>query len=137
MKFAMYLVVVIVVLSVGLLAFVRLAPTDPDRWHVAIPEQSSRDMPGGAIRVLSIGPEALMRVDAAARYLPRTEVIAGSVEAGRITYVTRSRVIGFPDYTTVEYADGLLRMHARLRFGRSDFGVNAERLQRLLTAAEG
>ena len=87
--------------------------------------------------ILSVEAAALARVDAAARALPRTRVLAGSVNEGRITYVTRSKVIGFPDYTTVEHSDGLLRMHARLRFGRSDLGVNAERLRHLLTAAEG
>jgi len=133
----MYLFAVICVLGIGALAFVRLAPTDPARWHTAIPETSSRNMTGCAIRVTKVGPEALARVDAVARDLPRTQAIAGSVDEGRITYVTRSKWIGFPDYTTVEYRDGLLRMHARLRFGRSDFGVNRERLERLLVAAQG
>lgn len=137
MKVGMYVVVIVVILVVSALAYVRLAPTDPTRWHVPVTAQTSSDQMGGAIRVLSTDAAALARVDAAARALPRTQVLAGSVDGGRITYVTRSRLIGFPDYTTVEYADGLLRMHARLRFGRSDFGVNAERLQRLLAAAEG
>lgn len=137
MKIAMYVTVLIAVLVIAVLGYVRLAPSDPDRWHVPVQATTSRDDTGGAIRVLSTDEVALARVDAAARALPRTRVLAGSVAEGRITYITRSRVIGFPDYTTVEYSDGLLRMHARLRFGRSDLGVNAERLQRLLAAAEG
>ena len=32
------------------------------------------------------------------------QVLAGSVEAGMITYVTRSRLMGFPDYTTIRAA---------------------------------
>ncbi|WP_299692605.1 DUF1499 domain-containing protein [uncultured Tateyamaria sp.] len=132
----MYIIVIIIILFVAALAYVRLAPSAPDRWHKPVDATTSSDRMGGAIRVLSTDEGALARVDAAARALPRTTVLAGSVEEGRITYVTRSKVIGFPDYTTVEYNDGLLRMYARLRFGRSDFGVNADRLQRLLTAAE-
>ncbi|MEL7125249.1 MAG: DUF1499 domain-containing protein [Pseudomonadota bacterium] len=137
MKIAMYITVLIAVLVIAVLGYVRLAPSDLDRWHVPVDASTSRDDTGGAIRVLSTDEGAMARVDAAARDLPRTQVLAGSVAEGRITYITRSRVIGFPDYTTVEYSDGLLRMHARLRFGRSDLGVNAERLQRLLAAAEG
>ncbi|APX11333.1 DUF1499 domain-containing protein [Tateyamaria omphalii] len=135
MKIAMYLAAAVVVLAIGLVAFVRFSPTDASQWHVPIAETESRDMAGGAIRVIEADAGALARVDAAARELPRTQAIAGSVEEGRITYQTRSKWIGFPDYTTVEYTDGLLRMHARLRFGRSDLGVNRERLERLLVAA--
>ncbi|WP_299614446.1 DUF1499 domain-containing protein [uncultured Tateyamaria sp.] len=136
MKFAMYVVVLICVVAVGVLGFVRLAPSDPERWHVSIAETQNQNMVGGAIRVADVERAALARVDAAARDLPRTHVIAGSVDEGHITYITRSKWIGFPDYTTVEYGNGLLKMYARLRFGRSDFGVNRERLERLLVAAQ-
>ena len=132
----MYFAVLIFILVFAVLALIRFAPSDPARWHQPVQAETSRDMTGGAIRVLRTGPDALARVDAAARALPRTRVLAGSLDERRITYVTRSAAFGFPDYTTVEYADGLLKMHARLRFGRSDLGVNAERLQRLLVAAE-
>jgi uncharacterized protein (DUF1499 family) len=111
MKVAMYIAVIALVLIVVGIAYVRLAPTDVTRWHQA--------------------------VDAAARDLPRTRVLAGSVEEGRITYVTRSAMIGFPDFTTIEYSDGQLKMFARLRFGYLDMGVNAKRLQGLLAAVEG
>lgn len=136
MKFAMYIFVLVCVLVVGFLAFVRLAPTDAAQWHLPVEEMTSRDMVGGAIRVTKTDESALSRVDAVARNLPRTRVLAGTVGKGRVTYVTRSKWIGFPDYTTVEYVDGLLKMHARLRFGRSDFGVNRERLERLLVATQ-
>ncbi|WP_299041572.1 DUF1499 domain-containing protein [uncultured Tateyamaria sp.] len=92
-------------------------------------------MTGGAIRVTETGPDALARVDAAMRALPRTTAIAGAVDERRITYVTRSKWVGFPDYTTIEHSDGLLKMHARLRFGKSDMGVNRERLERMLIVA--
>jgi len=136
MKFTMYLFVLICVVLVGILAFIRLAPTDPTRWHQPISEINSQNMVGGAIRVLEVDEATFVRVDAAARALPRTQVVAGSVDEGRVTFVTRSKWIGFPDYTTIEFSDGVLKMHARLRFGRSDFGVNRERLERLLVVAQ-
>jgi len=137
MRIAMYLFVFVVLIVVALLAYVRLAPTDVARWHQPVAADSSADLTGGAIRVTQTDPAALERVDAAARALPRTRVLAGSVEGGRITYVTRSAAFGFPDYTTIEYSDGVLKMYARLRFGGSDLGVNRERLERLLRAVEG
>ena len=137
MKVAMYIAVIVLVLIVGGMAYVRLAPTDVTRWHQAVEASVSTDLPGGAIRVIAADEAALARVDAAARDLPRTRVLAGSVEEGRITYVTRSAMIGFSDFTTIEYSDGQLKMFARLRFGQSDMGVNAKRLQGLLAVVEG
>ncbi|MFK7764936.1 MAG: DUF1499 domain-containing protein [Roseobacter sp.] len=125
----------LVVLLAGLF-YVRLAPNDPDKWHTAIQSDVDRDLPGGAVRVMAAEPDTLTRADVYMRSLPRTHVIAGSVDTGRITYITRSAVFGFPDYTTVEYQNGQLRAFARLRFGRSDLGVNSERLQGLRAALE-
>jgi uncharacterized protein (DUF1499 family) len=66
---------------------------------------------------------------------PRTRLLAGSVATGKLTYVTRSRLFGFPDYTTVSLLlpeDGgptYLHMFARLRFGLDDLGVNGARVR--------
>ena len=49
-----------------------------------------------------------------------------------ITYITRSRVFGFPDYTTVRQAGPQLELYGRLRFGGSDLGANAARLDHWL-----
>jgi hypothetical protein len=137
MKFVMYGVGIILVLLVGGMLYVRLAPTDVARWHQPIEAVEDADLEGGAVRVVAVEEGTLARVDAAARALDRTEPIAGSVAEGRITYRTRSKLIGFPDFTTVEYSDGTLKMFARLRFGASDLGVNAKRLERLLVVARG
>lgn len=117
-------------------AYVRLAPSDAARWHVPIDATGDANLTGGAVRVMTTGPDTLARADAYMRDLPRTHVLAGGVEAGRITYITRSQVFGFPDYTTIEYVDGMLKAHARLRFGSSDMGVNGKRLDGLFAALE-
>ena len=127
----------IVALVVLALAYVRLAGVDPGRWHRPVKGDADADGEGHCLRVLEAGPEALARADAAMRALPRTRVVAGSVAEGRVTYETRSKWIGFPDYTTLEQEDGRLRMFARLRFGRSDFGVNRARLERIARAVTG
>ncbi|MEP3918980.1 DUF1499 domain-containing protein [Ascidiaceihabitans sp.] len=124
----------ILLLVVAGLAYIRLAPSDPARWHIAIEADNDKRFAAGAIRVTQAGPDALALVDKAAQALPRTSRLAGSVEDGHITYITRSKLMGFPDYTTVQQTNGTLKLHARLRFGRSDLGVNDARLGQLLAA---
>ena len=128
--------VLVLVLVVAGLAYVRLAPSDPARWHVAVDGQADADFAGGALRVRKMAPEGFASADVYMRALPRTHVLAGSVDEGRITYVTRSKVFGFPDYTTLEYNSGVLKAFARLRFGQSDMGVNRDRLEGLLAALQ-
>lgn len=119
-------------------AYVRLAPSDPTLWHVD-PRDGVVGMGAATVGVdapvlFAQDPgDLLARLDAVAMATPRTVRLAGSVSDGRITYVTRSALIGFPDYTSVAVAPvegggAQLFMYARLRFGRSDLGVNAARL---------
>ena len=127
-------------LALGVIAFgawVRLAPSDPARWH-GDPGQGVEGLNSHVARaVVAASPEeALAAFDAVAMTEPRTTRLAGSAADGRITYVSRSRLWGFPDYTTVaaEPAEGgtALVIHARARFGQSDLGVNAARVARWL-----
>ncbi|MFT6023711.1 MAG: hypothetical protein ACI9PY_001829 [Ascidiaceihabitans sp.] len=127
---------ILVIVVVGMFAYIRLAPSDPMRWHQPVAATSDKDMAGGAVRVIAAGPDGLARADAIAQTMPRTTVLAGSVAEGRVTYITRTKIIGFPDYTTLEQDGETLRMIARLRFGRSDMGVNSARLRQLILALE-
>lgn len=121
---------------VAFAAYVRLAPSDPARWHVSPQANGPWDEvvadEGAASLRLSpaVGAPAdiLARLDTIALATPRTTRLAGSVAEGRITWVTRSALWGFPDYTTAEVRDDGLYLFARLRFGRGDMGVNAARL---------
>jgi len=127
----------------GGMAWIRLAPSDPLVWNAdpvfapGLPEGTVIVKAGGArvvIRLTDTTPAAaLARLDAIALDTPRTRRLAGTPEDGRMTWLTRSAVFGFPDYTTAEARqDGtatLLALHARLRFGGGDFGVNAARLR--------
>jgi len=128
-------------LVIGFGAYVRLAPSDPARWHVPPAPAAQADCTvqqgEGDARATCLLPaapaEALAKLDAIAMATPRTTRLAGSPEEGRITWITRSALWGFPDYTTAEAAPDAtgtrLTLHARLRFGRSDMGVNAARLR--------
>jgi hypothetical protein len=143
----------------GAMAYVRLAPSDPARWHVdPLMASGEAEASGGGIGLTPPGSAPIIRPPAGGAYLsakianpapdgvgllrdldsialstPRTARVAGSPEEGRITWVTKSAFFGFPDYTTAEVRqDGpatLVYLYARQRFGSEDFGVNAARLK--------
>ena len=124
-------------------AWVRLAPVDAARWHIDPIAAGSPGAAGWLVRNQggdSVAPvyaatpaQVLTAFDAIALSTPRTRVVAGSVGDGRITYETRSRLWGFPDYTTVAaqpVSDGAgLAVLGRARFGQSDVGVNRARIE--------
>jgi hypothetical protein len=128
-------------LFVAFAVWVRLAPTDAAFWHnPQLPVMSPGEYPSpdsfvSQRAVEGDGAETLASLDAIIRATPRTIVFAGALDAGKITYVTRSRVMGFPDYTTVTLASlaplerSTLQVFGRLRFGKSDMGVNRTRIQ--------
>ena len=126
-----------VIAFLGAQTFIRLAPSDPAVWNVNL---SAGDLPTNA-HVFCIRPDTrygpitgdpkalLARLDAIAMATPRTERLAGSAAEGRITWITRSLLIGYPDYTTAEVMDGpSLCIAGRQRFGSGDMGVNAARI---------
>lgn len=128
---------VLACVGLGFALWVRLAPVDVARWHVGDARPGAGHIPeaGGHVwRGRIEGEEALSRVDAVIRATPRTQVIAGSVAEGMVTYQTRSAFWGFPDYTTLRASDDLVEIHSRLRFGRSDLGVNRARIEGWLEA---
>lgn len=118
----------LIAVGVAMGAYIRVAPSDPTRWHQTPVGETDRDDPSGVLRIVETGPDGLTRLDKIAKETPRTSVLAGSVAEGKVTYITRTRVFGFPDYTTAQQDGDTLRIFARLRFGRKDFGVNRERV---------
>ena len=120
MKFLFLILIAFIALAV----YVRLAPSDPDRWHV----DPSLFAEKGRAGILARMPGKLSDLDGAAQSTPRLSALVGSVSDGHITYVARSRFWGFPDYISVKQIDGDLLIYSRQRFGRSDLGVNAARI---------
>lgn len=119
-------------LAIGAAAWVRLAPTDPPRWHQR-PDAPLGDTsaPGAFIAVRAVADPAatLAEADRVIRATPRTHAIAGGVAEGMVTYQTRSALWGFPDYTTVWAGGDRIGFHGRLRYGGSDMGVNERRIR--------
>jgi uncharacterized protein (DUF1499 family) len=136
------------IVGVGLLtlsvaaAWVRFAPSDPGQWHVdpatvtlrnpqnshLVADTPSADVP--ALRLALPAGEAAERLSAIILATPRTLRLAG--DDGFATYVTRSALWGFPDYTSVRVvADGQgsrISVFGRARFGTGDLGANRARV---------
>ena len=130
-----WIIGVVLVLVAGGMAYIRLAPSDPARWHVDL---AAGNIPKAHVFCIRPGsrydvqgdPKALLsRLDAIALATPRTVRLAGSAEEGRITWVSRSALMGYPDYTTAQVMEGQgLCIAGRQRFGSEDWGVNARRI---------
>ncbi|NBR54310.1 MAG: DUF1499 domain-containing protein [Rhodobacteraceae bacterium] len=129
---------------IGLLAlvaafalYVRLAPSDPARWHKAPPDLPLGDSAGlnSFVAVRDGDRTILEQLIQIAEATPRTERLAGSAGEGLITFVTRTRLWGFPDYTTIRLQGETLTVYGRARFGQGDMGVNRARVEAWLAAA--
>ena len=131
--------------ALGLLAYIRLASSDPAVWHIKPVTAAEAGQgpcaaaiitqPNGA-RAACLSPDTpeslLAKLDATALATPRTTHLAGTPQTRRITWITRTAWVGFPDYTTAEATQTptgtRLDLYARQRFGGADFGVNTARL---------
>lgn len=120
--------ILLVLIALGGLAWIRLAPSDPAVWHVDPQVTADQDLASGVRRRVSGDAETLVRLNGIILASPRTELLAGGVDEGFVTYVTRSQWMGFPDYTTVRLNSDDIEIWARLRFGRDDMGVNRARV---------
>jgi hypothetical protein len=130
----MFWVVLVLAVFAGLV-YVRVAPTDLVRWHKPIGNAETADGEGWSARVIPATPGLLSSLHQSMLVMPRTKMIAGSISDGRLTYISRSKLIGFPDYTTIERDDAQIKLYGRLRFGRSDLGVNGKRLDSVIAKA--
>ncbi|WP_152452448.1 MULTISPECIES: DUF1499 domain-containing protein [unclassified Roseivivax] len=126
MKFVFWLIILLIIAG---LAYIRFAPSDPEVWHVDPQVTADQDLAGGVRRRIPASEGMLADLDRIILSTPRTELLAGSVDEGRITYVTRSQWMGFPDYTTVQQVEDQIELYARARFGQSDLGVNKARVE--------
>lgn len=153
-KFVLNTGILVVLIAISGLIYIRIAPNDMIVLHVTpplIPPASSRDLPDSyeVRRHVDMPPGALLsQLDKIILKTPRTSLLAGASEEGMITYMTRSRVFGFPDYTTVmavpdggpdtapDAGGSDLTIYGHLRYGRSDLGVNKARITGWLKALD-
>ena len=151
MKAATYTLLALPVLAFAAFAvWVRTAPSDPAQWNIPV-ANATPPMPGPcAEKVVTVAqgaratcllpgdPQSVLTTLATQSQAAAAEVLAGTPAAGRMTWISRSRLMGYPDYITAEVtptAGGTrLDILSRQRFGSQDMGVNAARLRLWLAA---
>ncbi|NOX72459.1 MAG: DUF1499 domain-containing protein [Alphaproteobacteria bacterium] len=129
----------------GFFAYVRMAPSDPNVWHVdpfkgskfrkrnvfiQRPEDAKHPSPEFGMDAKNLAKA----FDAVALATDKVERLAGSPEDLFVTYIARSKTIGYPDYISIKFIDldggrSTFAVFSRARFGSSDFGVNRQRFQ--------
>jgi uncharacterized protein (DUF1499 family) len=123
----------------------RMAPMPPETWHVDPASATPPVTPNYVLRTGADAPrlagtptEVMLRLDAVAKS-EGAERIWGDPSEGFVTYVVRSRLMGFPDAISIRlHEDGdqtRVDIFSRSRFGQSDMGVNAARVARWIDAA--
>jgi len=133
MRVKMFLALSAVVI-IALLAYIRLAPSDPAVWNIALnprPAILAAPSPDAVVTLkggayMDLPADSLPALKSVAASTPRTKILTETPD--HITWITRSKLIGFPDYTTAQITPAGVSVYARLRFGGDDMGVNAARL---------
>jgi len=126
------LLLVFLALLLASFVWVRLAPSDVSKWHYVIENPQNNRFQAGLVEVLPNKADSFSELYKIAVNADRTVLLAGSIDEGMATFITRSKLWGFPDYTTIWINGDALAIHARARFGKSDIGVNAARVSKWL-----
>ncbi len=137
MQTFLILLVSLVILGIG---WIRFAPTNSDDWHVDPAEAGDPGAQGyrliglDAPRLPGHPDEVLGALVEVARSEPRVRLLDGSIDEGMITFVARTKWIGFRDYVTVKAVDEgratkvSVTSRSRYEVG-SDWGVNRNRVE--------
>jgi len=144
---------VLLVAIVGFALYVRLAPSNPDIWHVDPMDAKLPHSPNAILmlperekypaRVFDMDAATLAQAfDRLALSHPNVTRLAGAPADLFTTYIARTPLMGFPDYISVRAIDlgngrAALAVFSRARFGYSDRGVNRKRITAWLDALHG
>ena len=135
----MRLIIILALLLLGQWAYMRFAPASPAKFHRTLDVSTAGDTEYWegylAARQIAGAPETVLSaLQDIALGTERTVLFAGSLDEGMLTFQTRTKVLGIPDYTTITIQDDLVVIYARLRFSYYDQGVNKARVLTWLDA---
>ena len=138
------ILLVLAVLAAGV--WFRLVPMTSAQWHEVPSDVTPPSSPNFALRVGTDAPVFTQSPDVIADLLTSVaqdagaKIIAGSPQSGHVSYVVRSRIMGFPDAISIrlmpEGAGTKLEIFSRSRYGYSDLSVNAARVAAWIVAIE-
>jgi len=141
------IVIVALVALAGVMFYIRFTPTDAAFWHVDPRAIAKPPKPNNWL-IRPVGGDArpphykgevselVAAIEEAAAQMGDMSRVAGSRDSAHLTYISRTKWMGFPDFTTfrVYSTDEGVSFAAlsRARFGHSDMGNNRARLEALL-----
>ncbi len=145
------LALLLLVGSAVALVYARLAPSDPATWNIDPSDSSIKPGPNSYLMrangdapspVFDAAPGMLLEVlEDVALMSPGTERLAGDPLRRQLTFLSRSAVLGLPDYTTVQAvalgARTTLVIYARSRFLPLGKAAHKARVDNWLKALEG
>ena len=145
MRIALILLVALVVAVIGAAIWFRSVAMPAETWHVAPAAVTPPATPNYELRVgdrapvFDVTPDVMAaRLDAIAT-AEGAAMIGGSLAEGHMTYVARSRLMGYPDAISIRLVPvgqgTRVEIFSRSRFGYSDLGVNAARVERWISTA--
>lgn len=125
-----YLIVIIIIIIFTIASYVRLAHVHP---LFNIPDSNSNQLSSNGfvfIKTYSGSTDELYKIITnIALATPRTLLLSNDP----LQFVTRSKLLGFPDITAIVIQDKTLVIYATSVFGRFDFGVNRARALRWIS----
>lgn len=140
MRTVFLLLMLVLGVVIAAAVFFRVVPMPADTWHV---DPLTADAPDSPNFALLRGEDAPLIAVPLAELAPRLDAlaiaegataIAGSAAEGYVSYVVRTPLMGYPDAISIrlvpegEGAATRLHIFSRSRFGHSDLGVNAARV---------
>ena len=123
----MKIMIILAVIAAAVLAFVQLSHVRIGQKHDIPAVAEDITTAGGftAIRPLTAAAnDVIARIEKVAQETPRTTKLSDDP----LRFVTRSRLMGFADVTTIAVRDEHLVIHAHLTVGAIDLGVNKARV---------
>ena len=141
MKMILFL---LALLLLGSVVFIRFAPFPVEKAHISFneitpPKTANYYLLRGDNAVILESEKDITKIAEILQGIilktPRTEHIAGVLIDEGATYITRSKWMRYPDYSTVrlrhnENGEIMLEIFARARFGLKDFNVNRVRVEK-------
>lgn len=140
MNWLIWSIFAFVAIAAALALYVRFAPNDVAEVHR---DPVSEGASGQNMAVLAppdapvydVTPERLFALlEGVVIDTPRVEKVAEGPDPLHASYISRTPLMGYPDYVSLRVISveggASFAIWSRSRFGRSDFGLNAARIER-------
>lgn len=136
LKIALTTAIATALAALGVAIWVRSMNIPVARYHdrFEVP-QEDRQTQEGFVAVRQTDDAGFAQLVEVIATSPRTTSLAGRVEDGHVSFVTRTRVMGFPDVTNVLRTERGLAIRGHLVVGKGDMGVNRRRIEGWLDEA--